>query len=74
MEKSVAARLMKSVLSIGNEINMLDAIISGLENGQEKQELVQALGNVMGVLTRDFVFRICRDYPELDPEQFRSRC
>jgi hypothetical protein len=69
MEKAVAARIMETALSMGNEISKLDSIISELENGREKEELVQALGNLMSVLTREVVFRIARDHPELDPDR-----
>jgi hypothetical protein len=69
MEKAVAGRLMEAALSTGKEIGKLDSIVSELENGCEKQELVRALGNIMSVLTRDVVFRIVRDHPELDPDR-----
>lgn len=69
MEKAVAARIMEAALSMGNEINKLDSIISELKSGREKEELVQALGNIMSVLTREFVFRIARDHPELNPDR-----
>lgn len=69
MEKAVAARIMEAALSMGNEISKLDSIISELKSGHEKEELIQALGDIMGVLTREFVFRIVRDHPELDPDR-----
>jgi len=69
MEKAVAARIMEAALSMGNEINKLDSIVSELKSGREKEELVQALGNIMSVLTREFMFRIARDHPELDPDR-----
>jgi hypothetical protein len=69
MEKAVAVRMMEAALSVGNEIGKLDSIISELESGREKEELVQALGKIMSVLTREFVFRIARDHPELDPDR-----
>jgi hypothetical protein len=69
MEKAVAGRMMEAALSTGNEIGKLDSIVSELENGREKEELVRALGNIMSVLTRDVVFRIVRDHPELDPDR-----
>lgn len=69
MEKAVAARMMGAALSMGNEINKLESIISELKSGREKEELVQALGKIMSVLTREFVFRIARDHPELDPDR-----
>ena len=69
MEKTVAGRMMEAALSTGNEIGKLDSIVSELEDGREKQELVRTLGNIMSVLTRDVVFRIGRDHPELDPDR-----
>jgi hypothetical protein len=69
MEKAVAVRMMEAALSMGNEISKLDSIISELKSGREKDELVQALGKIMSVLTREFVFRIARDHPELDPDR-----
>ena len=69
MEEAVAARILDAALSMGNEIGKLDSIISELDSGREKEELVQALGNIMSVLTRDVVFRIVRDHPELDPDR-----
>ena len=69
MEKAVAGKMMEAAISTGNEIGKLDSIVSELENGREKEELVRALGNIMSVLTRDVVFRIVRDHPELDPDR-----
>ena len=69
MEKAVAGRMMETALSTGSEIGKLDSIVSELENGREKDELVRALGNIMSVLTRDVVLRIVRDHPELDPDR-----
>ena len=69
METAVAARIMEAALSMGKEINKLDSITSELESGREKEELVQALGNIMSVLTRQVVFRIAHDHPELDPDR-----
>ena len=69
MEKAVAARIMEAALSTGKEIGKLDSIVSELDGGCEKEELVQALGNIMSVLTRKVVFRIARDHPELDPDR-----
>lgn len=69
MEKAIAGRIMEVTLSIGNEISKLDSIVSDLDSGREKEELVQALGNIINVLTRDVVFRIIREHPELDPDR-----
>jgi hypothetical protein len=69
MEKAIATRIMEAALSLGKEINNLDSLVSQLDNGSEKEEFVQALGNIMSVLTRDVMFRIIHDHPELDPDR-----
>jgi hypothetical protein len=69
MEKVLATKIMEAALSLGKEIGNLDSLVSQLDNGAEKEEFVQALGNIMSVVTRDVVFRIIRDHPELDPDR-----
>ena len=69
MEKAIAAKIMEAALSLGKEIGNLDSLVSQLDNGGEKEEFVQALANIMSVLTRDVMFRIIRDHPELDPDR-----
>lgn len=69
MQKETAARLLEAALSMDAGINRLDALISRLEDPAEKAEFVEALGNLMQILTRDFVFRIVREHPELDPDR-----
>jgi hypothetical protein len=69
MEKAVAKRILESALSLGNEINLLDSQITQLSDAEEKKEYVEALGAIMGILTRDFIFRIVREHPELDPDR-----
>lgn len=69
MEKELAAKIMEAALSLGKQIGNLNSLISQLDNDAEKEEFVQALGNVMGILTGDVMFRIIRDHPELDPDR-----
>lgn len=53
----------------GRGIGQLDAIVSDMEDGSEKKELVKALGEILRVVTKDFVFRVTRQYPDLDPDR-----
>ncbi|WP_422003006.1 hypothetical protein [Reyranella sp.] len=69
MEKEVARRLMSTALSVGSELEKLDSVVGTLDAGREKNELVQALGGMMGILARDFVFPIARQHPDLDPDR-----
>ncbi len=63
MQKKTAARLLEAALSLDPGINRLSLLISRLDDPAEKAEFIEALGNVMQILTRDFVFRIVREHP-----------
>ena len=69
MQKETAARLLEAALSLDAGINRLDSLISRLDDPAEKAEFIEALGNVLQILTKDFVFRIVREHPELDPDK-----
>ena len=69
MQKETAELVLKSALSLEKEVGKLDSEISRLVDPKEKQEFVQALGRIMEILTRDFVFRIGREHPDLDPDR-----
>jgi hypothetical protein len=69
MNKDVAKRILDAALALDVPIGVLDTLITQLEDGKEKEECLRALGNVIGIITKDFVFRIVRQYPELDPDK-----
>ena len=69
MQKETAELVLKSALSLGKEVGQLDSQISQLVDPKEREEFVQALGRIVEILTRDFVFRIVREHPELDPDR-----
>ena len=69
MQKETAAQILELALSLEKEVGKLDARISQLDDPKEKEELVRALGGILEILTRDFVFRIAREHPDLDPDR-----
>ncbi len=69
MQRDIASRILQSALSLGSPINELDSLVSQLQDPAEKEQLVQALGNIMGIVTRDIVLRIVREFPDLDPDK-----
>ena len=69
MDRAIAERLMKAALSLDEGIGQLDGIVSDMTDGSEKKELVEALGKILFVVTKDFVFRVTREYPDLDPDR-----
>jgi hypothetical protein len=69
MDKDMARRMLKAVLALEAEIGEIDIIISQLNDEKERDEYVYALGNVIGIISENFVRRIVRQYPELDPDR-----
>jgi hypothetical protein len=67
MDKDMASRMLKAVLALENKIGELDVLVSQLNDEKERDEYAYALGNIIGILSENFVRRIARQYPELDP-------
>jgi hypothetical protein len=69
MEKEMAIRLVTAALALDEPIGELDGGISEPDGGEEKNECRRALGDVIGLITRHLVFRVYRQYSELDPDR-----
>jgi hypothetical protein len=69
MQKEAAAQMLELVLSLEKEVGKLASRIGQLDDPKEKEEFVRALASIMEILTRDFVFRIVREHPDLDPDR-----
>ena len=68
MDEDMATRMLKVVLALEGKLGELDLLVSQLNDEKEREEYVHALGNVIGIISKDFVRRIVRQYPELDPD------
>jgi len=69
MDKDIASRMLTAVVALEGKIGELDILVSQLGDEKERDEYVSALGNVIGILGENFVRRIVRQYPELDPDR-----
>jgi hypothetical protein len=69
MDKDMASRMLNAVLTLEAKLGELDVLVSQVDDEKERDEYVHALGNVIGIISRDFVRRIVRQYPELDPDR-----
>ena len=69
MEKTLASQIMDAAVALGGQVSKLDTHISLIEDASEKKEFTEALGNILRTITFDIVFRIMRQYPELDPDK-----
>jgi hypothetical protein len=69
MNKDMASRILKAALDLEAKIGELDVLVSQLNDEKERDGYVAALGNVVGILSENFVRRIVRQYPEPEPDQ-----
>ncbi|MBV8188280.1 MAG: hypothetical protein JOY64_00195 [Alphaproteobacteria bacterium] len=69
MQMDIATRLVAAALALDGPLGALDGIISELPEGEEKDECRGALADVIGIVARHLIFRVYRQYPELDPDR-----
>lgn len=69
MDKSLAAQMLKAARSLDHHLGAVDDVVTLIEDEREKQEYMAALGEVMDLIARKFIFRIFREHPELDDEK-----
>jgi hypothetical protein len=69
MDKDMAGRMLKAALALEAGIGELDVLVSQFNDEKERDEYVHALGNVIGIISENFVRRVARQYPELDPDR-----
>ncbi len=69
MDKNHAALILKSAVSFDNEIGTLFRHIRSLEDGEEKERIKKAVGDVMGIITRYIIFPLTTQHPDLDPDK-----
>jgi hypothetical protein len=69
MDKDMASRMLNAVLTLEAKLGKLDVLVSQVDDEKERDEYAYALGNVIGIISENFVRRIVRQYPELDPDR-----
>lgn len=69
MDKVHAAAILRSALSFDDHIGAIYYNLDLLADGEEKERLKKATGDVMAIITRHIIFPITKQYPELDPDK-----
>ncbi len=69
MEKKTASRMIDLVLSIEPPLGELASVINTLPDGEEKKAFIKGVGNILKAINFDFVFKIIKQFPELDPDK-----
>ncbi len=67
MEKTVASKIIESVVALNKKIGDVDLAITEMANGKEKDDYIAALGHVIGILSKDIMLPIIQKYPDLEP-------
>ena len=71
MEKNLATRLINAAFSLDPILGEIDSIISDMTDPVLKHKYTSALGNLLKVQARDFIFPIAAEYPDLDRDAQR---
>lgn len=69
MNRDMASRILTAAAALEAKVGELDMLVSQLDAGRERDEYVSALGDVVGIISENFVRRIARQYPDLDPDR-----
>lgn len=69
MDRDMASQILKVVAAVEAKIGDLDVLVSQLGDEKERDEYASALGDVVGIISENFVRRIARQFPELDPDR-----
>lgn len=73
MDKASAANILQATLALDSHLNHLIKQIEALPDGEEKERLFKAAGDVMSILTGYIVFPIEDEYPELEGHDQRNK-
>jgi hypothetical protein len=63
MERDLAASIVACAKDLDRQLGKLDVLVSQIADEGERREYALALGEVIGCIARDFIFRIEGDYP-----------
>lgn len=69
MKKEHASRIIEVVMSMEAPVVELISIVGSMPEGDEKKALTRSIGDIMNVMTCDFIFKIAKEFPELDPDK-----
>jgi hypothetical protein len=69
MDKALASAMMTVAKSLDKQLGELDALISQIPHDGERKQYARALGNVMGSIAKEIIFRIEREHPDLNPDK-----
>ncbi|HYD18328.1 MAG TPA: hypothetical protein VEF76_07610 [Patescibacteria group bacterium] len=66
MNKLNAASLMQAVASLDAPLAALDQCIAAMPAGKDRDRMGHAIGEIMDLLTKNFVAPVIQKFPDLD--------
>jgi hypothetical protein len=68
MDREHARRFVEAAISLDAGLGTIDAAISDLPDGEEREWLAGRLGAVLKLLNESFIRPMAMKFPELDPD------
>ena len=69
MDKQIATAILEVVYSLDTELGKLDTLVSQIADEATRARYTHALGDLLGSLTRDFIFPLTDEFPDLDRDR-----
>ncbi|MCC7037322.1 MAG: hypothetical protein IT560_08420 [Alphaproteobacteria bacterium] len=66
MDKSRATSILRSAYSFDDHIGSITEQIRLLEDGAEKERIKKAVNDVMGIIARDIILPLTKQFPDLN--------
>lgn len=68
MDKDIALKLMKIATDTDHLIGQMFTEIDKISNVEQRRKFNDAVANLMGLIARDVIFPIEKEYPDLNPD------
>ena len=69
MDKQIASAILEIVYSLDTELGKLDTLVSQIADEATRTRYTQALGDLLGSLTKNFIFPLTDEFPDLDRDR-----
>jgi hypothetical protein len=69
MERDLAAAIVACAKALDQPIGQLNVLVSRIVDERERSDYAVALGDIIGCIAKDFIFRIEREYSDLNPDK-----
>ncbi|MDA8232395.1 MAG: hypothetical protein M0006_13745 [Magnetospirillum sp.] len=72
MEREAALRIIYSIVAAEKHLGDIDSVISEMPDSDERKQFIAGLGAIMYAINFSFVFKIVKEFPDLDPDKDKN--